>query len=131
MGFEIGDLGTHSSRKGVATMIAAGCTVSPPIISICIRAGWAMGGVKDKYLLYGCAGDQYVGRCASCLDQTTKEFAISPPYFDYSTLEGEEKIARHYGLVLREPLRRSMQGRTRGRMSFPGLHAITVWLEKV
>lgn len=94
MGFEIGDLGTHSSRKGVATMIAAGCTVSPPIISICIRAGWAMGGVKDKYLLYGCAGDQYVGRCASCLDQTTKEFAISPPYFDYSTLEGEEKIAR-------------------------------------
>ena len=75
-------------------MIAAGCTVSPPIISICIRAGWAMGGVKDKYLLYGCAGDQYVGRCASCLDQTTKEFAISPPYFDYSTLEGEEKIAR-------------------------------------
>ena len=28
------------------------------------------------------------------MDQTTKEFAISPPYFDYSTLEGEEKIAR-------------------------------------
>ena len=94
MGYELGDLGTHSSRKGVASMIAAGCTVSPPIISICIRAGWAMGGVKDKYLLYGCAGDEYVGRAASCLDQTTKEFAVSPPYFDYSHLEGEDKIAR-------------------------------------
>ena len=41
---EEGDLGTHSCRKGVATMVAAGCTVSPPIVSICVRAGWVMGG---------------------------------------------------------------------------------------
>ena len=36
LGVEEGDLGTHSCRKGVATMVAAGCTVSPPIVSICI-----------------------------------------------------------------------------------------------
>ena len=26
-----GDLGTHSCRKGVGTMVRAGCTISPPI----------------------------------------------------------------------------------------------------
>ena len=31
MGFEKTDLGTHSCRKGVATMVAAGYTVSPHI----------------------------------------------------------------------------------------------------
>ena len=50
MGVDICDLGTHSCRKGVATMVAAWCTVSPPIILICVRAGWLMGGVRDKYL---------------------------------------------------------------------------------
>ena len=44
LGVEEGDLGTHSCRKGLATMVAAGCIVSPPIVSICVRAGWVMGG---------------------------------------------------------------------------------------
>ena len=52
LGVEEGDLGTHSCRKGVATMVAAGCTISPPIVSLCIRCGWVMGGVKDRYLKY-------------------------------------------------------------------------------
>lgn len=84
LGVREGDLGTHSCRKGVATMVAAGCTVSPPIVSICIRCGWVMGGVKDRYLKYEAAGDQYVGRCACGLDQLSKEFGISPVYFDFS-----------------------------------------------
>ena len=92
LGFSPRDLGTHSARKGVATMVAAGCTVSPPIVSLCIRAGWVLGGVKDKYLFRENAGDQYVGRCASCLDQTKKEFAVSPAYFDYSMFDAEERI---------------------------------------
>ena len=92
MGVEPGDLGTHSCRKGVGTMVAAGCTVSPPIVSICVRAGWAMGGVKDKYLKRENAGDQYVGRCASCLDQLDKSFAVSPPYLDYSHLDEVERL---------------------------------------
>ena len=94
LGYEAGNLGTHSSRKGVATMVACGCTVSPPISSLCIRAGWIMGGVKDKYIKRENAGDQYVGRCASNLDQLVKEFATSPCYFDYSGLSPHERLER-------------------------------------
>ena len=94
LGVEDGDLGTHSCRKGVATMVAAGCTVSPPIVSICVRAGWVMGGVKDRYLKRESAGDQYVGRCAACLDQLNKRFAISPPYFDFTGLGDELERVR-------------------------------------
>ncbi len=50
LGVEKGDLGTHSARKGVGTLVATGCTVSPPIVSICLRMRWTMGGVKDRYL---------------------------------------------------------------------------------
>ena len=64
-GYEPSDFGTHSCRKGVATRVAVGCTVAPPMVSLCIRAGWTLGGVKDKYLFYENAGDQHVGRCAS------------------------------------------------------------------
>ena len=94
LGFEPEDLGTHSARKGVGTMVAAGCTVSPPIVSFCLRAGWSLGGVKDKYLFRANGGDQNVGRAASCLPQDQKEFAISPAYFDYTELEAEEKVSR-------------------------------------
>ena len=40
-----------------------------------------MGGVKDKYLKHKATGDQYVGRCASGLNQLRKEFAVTPAYF--------------------------------------------------
>ena len=92
--FEPGDLGTHSARKGVATMVAAGYTVSPPIVSLCLRAGWALGGVKDKYLFRENAGDMHTGRCSSCHDSGTKEFAISLVYFDFSILEAAEKTRK-------------------------------------
>ena len=66
IGVNICDLGTQSCHNGVATMVAAGCTLSPLIVSICVRAGWLMGGVKDNYLNREGAGDQHDGRCASC-----------------------------------------------------------------
>ena len=66
----------------------------PPIITLCIQAGWILGGVKDKYLFREKAGDQYVGCCASCLDQQKKEFAVSPPYFDFTELCEIDKIDR-------------------------------------
>ena len=64
--------------RGVATLVAAGCTVSPPIVSICVRAGWVMGGrgVKDRYLKRESAGDQYVGQCAAGLDQLSEKFSV-------------------------------------------------------
>ena len=94
LGYYPGDLGAHSCRKGVATLIASGCTVCPPISSLCIRAGWVMGGMKDKYIFREKAGDQYVGRGASLLDQLSKEFAVSPPYFDFESLSDEEKLEK-------------------------------------
>ena len=87
LGVKPGDLGTHSSRKGVATMVAAGCTVLPPIVSLCIRVGWIMGGLKDKYLFYESAGDHYIGRCTTTINRVKKEFAVSPAYFDLSNIE--------------------------------------------
>ena len=89
LGVEEWDLYTHSCRKGVATIVAAGCTVSPPIVSICIRAGWVMGGVKDRYLKRELAGNQYACRCAAGMYQLSKLFAISPPYFDFTSIEEE------------------------------------------
>ena len=50
MGIDYKSLGSHSARKGVGTMVSSGCTVDPPIVPLCLRAGWKLGGVKDKYL---------------------------------------------------------------------------------
>ena len=84
IGVKICDLGTHSCRDGVATMVATGCTVSPPIVSICVRVGWVMVGVKDKYPKIESGGYQHVGRFASFLPILSMYFAVSPPYFDFS-----------------------------------------------
>ena len=94
LGFVKKDLGSHSNRKGVATMVASGCTVCPPIVAICIHAGRAIGGFKDKYLTRADADDQYVGRCASLLSQVTKEFAVLPPYFDFMGLCEEKNYQK-------------------------------------
>jgi len=103
-GVEVGDLGTHSTRKGVGTAICAGCTMSPPIVSVCIRCGWVMGGVKDRYLKYESAGDQFVGRCAACLDLLSSEFAIFPPHFDFSASNDGVSLTAQEELVLQGQL---------------------------
>ncbi|KAL7550473.1 LOW QUALITY PROTEIN: hypothetical protein ACHAWF_014863 [Thalassiosira exigua] len=92
LGTNYKNLGSHSARKGVGSMVAAGCTVGPPIVSLCLRAGWTLGGVKDKYLFRENAGDMYVGRCASGHNVDEKSFAISPAYFDLSSMESDEKF---------------------------------------
>ena len=69
LGFETGDLGYHSCRKGVATMLDAGCAVYPHIVALYILEGWVLGVVKYTYLFRKKSGDNYVGRYASCLDQ--------------------------------------------------------------
>ena len=70
----------------MGTMVGTGCT---PIVSTRVRTGWKMGGVKDKYFKRENAGDQYVGRCASYLNQIEKEFAVTPPYFDFTHIGNE------------------------------------------
>jgi len=83
LGVKEGELGSHSSRKGAITLVSAGCTVSPPMAAICLRAGWSMGPVKDRYIHYEKAGDQFVGRCATGISSLSKEFAVSPVHFDF------------------------------------------------
>ena len=82
LGIRPGDLGSHSARKGACSFASAGSTVSPPMVSICLRAMWSMGSVKERYLQFEKAGDQYLGRVVSGLDVNDVSFAISPPYFE-------------------------------------------------
>jgi hypothetical protein len=41
-----------------------------------------MRSVKERYLQYKKAGDQYLGRVVSGLDVNNVSFAVSPPYFE-------------------------------------------------
>ena len=52
LGIEDGNLGTYLCRKGVATVVAADCTFFPPIVVICVKAGWVLGEIKDEYIKY-------------------------------------------------------------------------------
>jgi len=58
MGVNIDNIGSHSGRKESATRWSTGCTVSPPMASICLSAGWGMGPVREREK----ARDQFVGR---------------------------------------------------------------------
>ena len=87
MGVKKGDIGSHSVRKGSITLVSSGCTVSPPMSFICLRACWSMGPVKDTYIHYEKAGDQFVGRSVTGISSLSKQFAVSPAYFDSSGSE--------------------------------------------
>ena len=75
------DLGTHSIRKGGATYCCAGVHPGPPVISVCLRAGWTIGRVKERYLKYENAGDELVGRTLTGIPPTSVDFGISHVYF--------------------------------------------------
>ena len=82
LGIRPGNLGLHSARKGACSFASAGSTVSPPMVSICLRAMWSMGSVKERYLQLEKAGDQYLGQVVSGLDVNDVSFAVLPPYFE-------------------------------------------------
>ena len=52
-----------------------------------------MGGVKDRYLKYVSAGEQYVGHYTNFADQNSAQFAVSPPHFNFSSFEMADCIA--------------------------------------
>ena len=76
-----GDIGTHSIRKGAATFAIAGNTSGPSIVNVCIRCGWTLGHVVERYIHYDGAGDQYVGRVVAGLPLSNSGFACLPPHF--------------------------------------------------
>ena len=80
-----------------------------------------MGGVKDKYLKYEAAGDRYVGRYASGLNQLSKEFAVTPAYFDFFGEINDE--------VEREKLKKDLQKWLEIRvLNFEGVLPLTQYL---
>ena len=102
MGIDYKSLGSHSVRKGVGTMVASGCTGGPPIVPLCLRAGWKLGGVKDnKYvssIASGCTGGTPIvllclragwklGGCRQQMHSRTQETRrIRTSRVDYSSL---------------------------------------------
>ena len=78
-------LGTHSIRKGAATYCCAGVVPGPPVVSVCLRAGWTLGRVKERYLKYELAGDEVVGRTLTGIPPQSPEFGISPAHFTEHT----------------------------------------------
>ncbi|KAL7564231.1 hypothetical protein ACA910_012259 [Epithemia clementina (nom. ined.)] len=80
MSIDTSDLGTHSIRKGAITYMSL-LPSGPSVAAICIRTGWTLGNVKDIYMRYLSAGDQFVGRCLALLPLLKTEFAASPPLF--------------------------------------------------
>ena len=87
LGFRPCDIGTHSIRKGAVSHLSS-MIGGPPAASICIRAGWTMGKVRDIYMRYITCGDTFCGRCLSLLPILSTAFAASPPHF--ASLEWEE-----------------------------------------
>ena len=82
LGVKPGDLGSHSTRKGSITLVCSGCTVSPLMSLICLRACWSMGSVKDRYIQYKNSGDQFCGRSVARISYLCKEFAVFPEYVE-------------------------------------------------
>ncbi|DAZ99857.1 TPA: hypothetical protein N0F65_008600, partial [Lagenidium giganteum] len=70
-GMQLDAFGSHSIRKGAASYCSSGSTI----------AGWALGGVQDRYLRYESAGDMFVGRTVAGLPVNRPAFSTLPPHF--------------------------------------------------
>jgi hypothetical protein len=81
IGLDYKEIGVHSIRKGAATYACNGTTCSPSLAAVCNRAGWTLGQVKDTYIQYEAAQDQYAGRVVAGLDVNSHKFSVSPPFF--------------------------------------------------
>jgi hypothetical protein len=75
------EIGTHSFRKGASTYAASLCKDGASISSVCLRAGWSMGAVQDRYIRFENASDCFLGRVIAGLPIQDKSFSILPPYF--------------------------------------------------
>ena len=85
------DFGTHSIRKGAVTFVSNGCTICPPIESICLRANWAIPGVMNRYIKYESSGDQFTGKFVSGCSRMSTKFSISPAYFGFNSCDEAER----------------------------------------
>lgn len=84
------ELGSHSLRKGSSTYVCSGSVGGPSIVAVCLRCGWTLGGVQDRYFRYEAAGDYFVGLTVAGLPLSTAQFAVLPPHF----LSDDEDVTR-------------------------------------
>ena len=75
------ELGSHSICKGATTYCCAGVYPGLPIVSVCFRAGWTDGRVKEQYLKYENVEYELVGGTLTRMPPTSCNFGISPVYF--------------------------------------------------
>ena len=81
LGYEPIDIGVHSTWKGAATYASSGITAAPSSVSVNNRGGWTLEGVRDVYMLYERADDQYVVRILSGMNVLSAKFGASAPDF--------------------------------------------------
>ena len=93
LGIPYEEISTHSYRKGSASNAASGSTHAPPIVAICLRAGWKLSGVLNTYLVLENAGDNFVGRVASNLPLLQKGFGVLPPSFPRELADAAEGLS--------------------------------------
>ena len=87
-------MGAYSTRKGSTTYVTSGTTCGPSIVSVCLRAGWSIGDILQRYLKNANAGDQFCGRVVCGLPVHSHDFGTLPPMF--GLLEGDD----HYDLLM-------------------------------
>jgi hypothetical protein len=104
MGIDPDEIGVHSIWKGAATYACSGTTCSPSMGAVCNRDGWTMGKVKDTYMQYEAAQDQYVGRLVAGLNIHSFEFSVSPPYFQPSLMVDNASVMNDVGIVFPFPI---------------------------
>ena len=88
------EIGSHSARKGAATYASAGTTCCPSMAAICNRAGWKMGGSRDKYIHSADASDQYLGRVLAGLPVMEIELSYTCYFFDSNSLEEKAAVLK-------------------------------------
>ena len=81
MGIPYKNVGAYSTRKGSTTYCCSGSVDGPPIISVLLRAGWAIGKTMESYLRFAKAGDHFCGRVVSGLPQQSAKFSALSPHF--------------------------------------------------
>ena len=84
LGCLVGDIGSHSSRKGSASY-SLGQVGGPNAPTVFLRMNHTMGNVRDRYIFQCDGGDQLCGRTVVGLPFDSIDFAVLPPHFNTAT----------------------------------------------
>lgn len=82
-------ISAHSTRKGSAAYASNGTTHAPSFPSICLRAGWSLGGVLSRYFQHDASMDAFLGRILAGLDSSSLRFGVLPPHFAHDKVSDD------------------------------------------